>query len=118
MSDISGVKVSVIGIELDQQIDEDRVILDFFTGQKLVDSFFLKDGRLSHEFEYTDDFEFVRLVVRAVDNRTPLGQILLTFSFLNECDVQSGNEQWLPLSDSENEFLVAKDFNEYNASPP
>jgi hypothetical protein len=84
MTDVSGVRVYVVGVELDQELEEDKVILDFYACENLVDSYFLKDGRLSHEFEYTDDFEFVRIVVRAVDNRVPIGQVLLTFSFLNE----------------------------------
>ena len=87
MSDFSAVKISVIGLELNIEGDESKIICDFYTGERLVDSFFLGDDRVSYTCDFSDDFQFVRIVVRMIHEREPIGETLLTFSFLNECEV-------------------------------
>ena len=118
MNGIPEVRVSIIGLELEQEVDQERVIFDFCIKEEVVNSYFLKDGELTHVVNFNDDFEYIKVLVRSVDDKNPFGEVRLTFSFLNECEKDSRNEQWLPLSSEGEEYLVSKDFNAYNCEAP
>jgi len=118
MGDASGVKVSVDDLQLGLDVDFENIIWDFYFGQKLVDSYFFTDRKIRHNFKFTDDFEYIKVLVRSVDGSFANMQTMLTLSFLNECDSESENDQWLPISESESKFLVAKDFKAHQFKRP
>lgn len=78
----------------------------------------MSDERVKHKFEFNAEFEYIRIVMGIVGERAPIGEVILTYSFLNECQKESGNEQWVPLSYSNEKYLVAKDFNAHKAVVP
>lgn len=118
MDEASAVKITVDGVQLDQKVDKENLIWDFYYGQRLVDSYFLTDRKIRHAFTFTDDFEYVKILIRSVDGGILPLQALLTFSFFHECSFESTNTQWIPLSDSSDQFLVSTDFNAHSYAPP
>ena len=84
MADISGVRITVIGLELEEFMEPKNAVCDFYINQKLVDSYFMTDNKLKHTFEFSNDFEYIRIAIRAVNSSVPKGQLTLTPSFLNE----------------------------------
>lgn len=118
MADISGVRITVLGLELEEFMEPKNAVCDFYINQKLVDSYFMTDNKLKHTFEFSNDFEYIRIAIRAVNSSVPKGQLILTPSFLNEWDLRSGNEQWLPLSLSPDDFLEAEDFGVHKHESP
>lgn len=113
MSKVVGVNITVIGLEIGEELQPDEVICDFYNGDTLVSSNFMSDERVRHTFEYSSNFEYVRILIRSVLGHQSIGEAKITFSFLNEWKINSGNEQWLPIINSGDKFFIAKDFNNY-----
>ena len=113
MSKVVGVMITIIGLEIGEEIQPDEIICDFYNGETLVSSNFMSDERVRHRFEFSSNFEYIWILVRSVVGHQPLGEVKITYSFLNEWKLNSENEQWLPLTNSEDKFFIAKDFNYY-----
>lgn len=110
-------KFGVIGLELPKLVDKSQIVFDFFKGDRLVDSFWMSNGRVNHIFEYSEELEFIRVVTRTEDDGKYLGDIVLTKSFMEQWDLESRSEQWLPLSTEGGDFY-AKDFNSFEMKSP
>lgn len=84
MSKVVGVNITVIGLEIGEELQPDEVICDFYNGDTLVSSNFMSDERVRHTFEYSSNFEYVRILIRSVLGHQSIGEAKITFSFLNE----------------------------------
>lgn len=91
MGDISGVRVSVTGLELDQEVYPDNLLCDFYNGQDWVYSWFMSEQEVGCRYTYDSSFEYVKLVIKDEAVQKEVGEVVLTFSFLNEWEAEDGN---------------------------
>lgn len=110
MSDITGVRITVVEVDTNDETPSSEIVCDFYNGKHLVGSNHLNDKITGHIIDYHPDFEFTKIVIRTESQEEPVGEALLTQSFLSKCKLDSRNEQWIPLSSPFGRELTASHF--------
>lgn len=111
-------RFGLIGLELPVKVDQSTIMFDFYNGDQLIKSFWMKDGSVNHIFEYNNDLKFLRVVIRTVDENKILGDVLLTLQFIQEWNLRDTNEQWIPITEDSSQDFYSQDFNSYRLEAP
>ena len=110
MSEIVGVNITVVGLEINGNFKRDDLICQFYEEEKLISSIIMSEEYIWNWFNYSESFEYAKVQIRPTDGYDSIGEVKLGLSFLNKLTPDIPIEQWLSLQTSSNKTLSAKDF--------
>ena len=119
MNSISGVKITVIGIKIHEDIEYDNFICKFYEDEILVSSISMNQEKIWNNFDLSSSFEYVKIWIQVNGQDDTKYEIKISTSFLNKLDLSSANEQWLPLMNSQVSIILTEsDFYKYDDQDP